>query len=118
MTLATGNLSRDRSSRHGVAPSGPSITLVVAVLAAFGATALSPIGNLKDGAAATIATLLLIMACAIALFAWIGGGSLQRARGPSYWDVAGALTFIGICVAQTIEPAELVALIEGADRRP
>jgi hypothetical protein len=40
------------------------------------------------------------------------------ARGPSYWDVAGALTFIGICVAQTIEPAELVTLIEGADRRP
>jgi hypothetical protein len=119
MTLATGNLSRDRSSPHGLAPSGPSITLVVAVLAAFGAAALSPIGNLRDGvAAATIATLLLVMACAIALFAWISGGSLQRARGPSYWDVAGALTFIGICVAQTIEPAELVALIEGADRRP
>ena len=117
MTLAMGNLSRGRSSLHGLAPSGPSITLVVAMLAAFGAAALSPIGNLKDGAAATIATLLLVMASAIALFAWVRG-NVQRERGPSYWDVAGALTFIGICVAQTIEPAELVALIEGADRRP
>jgi hypothetical protein len=116
MTLAMGNLSRDRSSPHGLAPNGPSITLVVAVLAAFGAATLSPIGNLKDGAAATIATLLLVMASAIALFAWVRG-NVQRAR-PSYWDVAGALTFIGICVAQTIEPAELVALIEGADRKP
>jgi len=114
MTLATGNLSRDRSSPHGLAASGPSITLVVAVLAAFGA---APIGNFKDGAAATIATLLLVMASAIALFAWVRG-NVQRSRGPSYWDVAGALTFIGICVAQTIEPAELVALIEGADRKP
>jgi hypothetical protein len=118
MTLAMGNLSRDRSSPHGLAPNGPSITLVVAVLAAFGAASLSPIGSFKDGAAATIATLLLVMASAIALFAWVRGGNAQRARGPSYWDVAGALTFIGICVAQTIEPAELVALIEAADRKP
>src|SRR5438128_2627115 len=109
MTLATGNLSR-LSSPDGLGSNGPSITLVVAVLAAFGVAALSPIGSFKDGAAATIATLLLVMACAIALFAWISGGRQQRARGPSYWDVAGALTFIGICVAQTIEPTELMAL--------
>ena len=44
------------------------------------------------------------------LTAWIGRQSAHQA-GLSYWDVAGALTFIGICVAATIEPDRLVELI-------
>jgi hypothetical protein len=117
MTLATGNLPRNRAAWRA-AGSGPSIALVVAVLAAFSAGALSSSGTSKEGAAAMIATLLLVMAGAAALVAWIGGRKPERERGLTYWDIAGALTFIGICVAQTIEPAELVALIEGADRKP
>ena len=36
-------------------------------------------------------------------------------RGPrlSYWDVAGVLIFIGICVAAAIEPEQMVRLVAG-----
>jgi hypothetical protein len=31
----------------------------------------------------------------------------------SYWDVAGALTFIGICMGATVEPGQMVELVAG-----
>ena len=53
---------------------------------------------------------------AVALVAW----RRPRRRGPrlTYWDVAGALTLIGICVAAAIEPEQMVRLVAGTDRTP
>jgi hypothetical protein len=56
------------------------------------------------------ATLLFMLAGAIALLAWRRReGSAQHVN---CWDVAGALTLIGICAAATIDPEQLVQLVE------
>ncbi len=60
------------------------------------------------------ATLLFILAGAAALLAW-----RRRESDPEQvncWDVAGALTFIGICAAAMIDPDQLVRLVEGTHR--
>jgi hypothetical protein len=115
MTLATGHPTRNPASRPGLSRLGPPIALAAAVLATFCIVAMSPTPG--GGSAVAIATLLFLMASAAALVAWVNGRS-PRGSGLTYWDVAGALTFIGICVASTVEPNEMVALIEAADRRP
>jgi hypothetical protein len=96
---------------------GPPIALAAGVLATFSIVALLPTTPPGGGSAVAIATLLFLMASAAALVGWVNGRS-PRGSGLTYWDVAGALTFIGICVASTVEPNEMVALIEAADRRP
>jgi hypothetical protein len=34
----------------------------------------------------------------------------------TYWDVAGALTLFGICVASQVDAEQMVRLVEGAHR--
>jgi hypothetical protein len=53
----------------------------------------------------------LASAASIALIAWRGGAT---ERHPTYWDVAGALTFIGMCAAVLSEPDQVMALLEAA----
>ncbi len=56
------------------------------------------------------ATLLFVSAGAMALLAW-----RRRENDPdnvNCWDVAGALTLIGICAAATIDPEQIVRLVE------
>jgi hypothetical protein len=117
MTLATSHPGHDAAARPGLSRLGPPITLAAAVLAAFGIGAMSSAALPGGGFGVAAAALLFLMASAAALAAWITGRS-PRGNGLTYWDVAGALTFIGICVASTVEPNEMVALIEAADRRP
>ena len=117
MTLATSHPVHDVATRLGLSRLGPPITLAAAVLAAFCIGAMSSAAMPAGGFGVAAATLLFLMASAAALAAWITGRS-PRGSGLTYWDVAGALTFIGICVASTVEPNEMVALIEAADRRP
>ena len=121
MTLATGHPSRDRLSGLGLFRLGrligPPTLLAAAVLAVFGTVAMAPATLSNGSVGAVIAILLFLTASAAALVAWLGGRRL-RGRGLTYWDVAGALTFIGICVAATVEPNEMVALIEATDRKP
>ncbi len=62
------------------------------------------------------ATLLFVLAGAMALLAW-----RRRESNPlqvNCWDVAGALTLIGICAAATIEPEQLVSLVESLRHKP
>jgi len=122
MTLTTGHPSCDRLSGLGLSRLGhligPPALLAAAVLAAFGTVAMAPATLSNSSVGAAIAILLFLTASAAALVAWWLGGRSPRGRGLTYWDVAGALTFIGICVAATVEPNEMVALIEAADRKP
>ena len=117
MTLASGHPTRNPASRPSLLRLGPPIALAAAVLMTFSIVAVSPTTPPGAGSTVAIAMLLFLMASAAALVAWVNGRS-PRASGLTYWDVAGALTFIGICVASTVEPNEMVALIEAADRRP
>jgi hypothetical protein len=48
-----------------------------------------------------------VLACGVAL---IGCGNRMNI-GLSYWDVAGLLTFAGICVTQAVEPESVVQII-------
>ena len=57
-----------------------------------------------------VATVFLAFAAALAMVAW------RREVDPdqvTYTDVAGALTLIGVCAAATIDPDQLVRLVEG-----
>ena len=69
----------------------------------------------KDHVLPTVSTLLFVGAAAVALIAW---RHPTRGSGLSYWDVAGVLTFIGICVATAIEPDQMVRLVAGTDHSP
>jgi uncharacterized membrane protein len=97
-------------------PRGPAITFAIAVLATVSTLGIAAAVLPENGAAPAAATLLFVAAGLAALTAWIGRPSAHQ-DGLSYWDVAGALTFIGICVAATIEPDRLVELVEATDRR-
>ena len=94
--------------------SGPQIVFVGALAAAATAAVLAQSLS-KDHVLPTVSTLLFVLAAAVALIAW-----RRPARGPrlSYWDVAGVLTFIGICVGAAVEPDQMVRLVAGTGRSP
>jgi hypothetical protein len=59
-----------------------------------------------------IATLLFVLAATFALIAW---GQRSTDEGDvTYWDVAGAVTLIGICTTALIDPDQMVRIVEGA----
>jgi uncharacterized membrane protein len=79
-----------------------SLTIVVSAISAR----LLPAG----WATPLAATLLFVLAGAMALLAWRRReGNAQQVN---CWDVAGALTLIGICAAATIDPEQMVQLVE------
>ena len=115
MTLASSNLPRSDARRPSPTFLGPAATFAAAILLALSAATL-PAMVPPTAVLPVIATLLFLTACVAALFGWLGGQG-AGASGLTYWDVAGALTFIGICVASTIDPNQLVELAEPATRR-
>ena len=115
--MSTTNRSKPVARLTRAPTFGPQVLFGIAVFAAFAVLA-GAVTVLPNALVAPVAsTLLLVMAVAAALIGWLREGGADVAR-VTYWDVAGALTFIGICVASTVEPNEMVALIEAADRRP
>jgi hypothetical protein len=62
-----------------------------------------------------VSSFLFLCSALIAFMAWRRG----RRRYPQlvdYWDVAGAVTLVGICVATLVEPEQMVRLVAGAGR--
>ena len=98
--------------------SGPHIVLAGALATVVAAAAvLTPLDPslAKDLLLPAASMLLFVLAAAVAVVAW-----RRPARGPrlTYWDVAGALTLIGLCVAAAVEPEQMVRLVAGTDRIP
>ena len=62
----------------------------------------------------TICLSALATACVIGLVAW--RARALTTRSPSYWDVAGALAFIGMCAAILSEPDQVLRLFEATPR--
>ena len=61
-----------------------------------------------------ISTLLFVLAAVVALVAWVRCSTDEY--DVTYWDVAGAVAFIGMCTAALIEPDQLVRIFEAPHR--
>src|SRR3954467_11813138 len=89
---------------------GPELAFGGAVFASFAAWGASTVTLPPDLIMPVVATLFLGFAAVLAMFA-------RRDRDPdsgqvTYADVAGALTLIGLCAAATIDPDQMVRLVE------
>jgi hypothetical protein len=109
------NSAKRFGHRTGPWTRGPEVTFAAAVLTVFAALAVCTTTLPSDLVLPVISTLFFVLACLVALVAtrW----ELASEQGKlTYWDVAGALTFIGICVASQVDPDQMVRLVEGAHR--
>ena len=89
---------------------GPAVVFATAMLTAFAALALAALTLPKDFALASVASLLFAFAAIVSLLAW---RLCQPDKGTlTYWDVAGALTLIGICAATLMDSDQLLRLVE------
>jgi hypothetical protein len=101
-------------SRRAIA-SGPPLVFAATVLTAFAALAVSTAALPRDLVLPLISSLFLAAAALVALLAWLRERAPDPAR-LTYWDVAGALTLIGICAAALVDPDQLVRLVQGPAR--
>lgn len=88
---------------------GPELAFTSATFAGFAAWAASSVTLPPGLIMPAVATVFLAFAAALAMVAW------HREVDPdqvTYTDVAGALTLIGVCAAATIDPYQLVRLVE------
>ncbi len=109
--MAITNSAKDYGPRrHHASWNGPCVAFLatVALTGAFIFAGLIPDNLLMPAAA----TLLFVLATMIALVAWIRRSTDEYEV--TYWDVAGAITLIGICTATLVEPDQLVRLVVGA----
>ena len=106
-------LYEHRSNSLGV---GPQLAFAAAILAGLVAWVGLPMTVPADLVVPIVATLLFVFAAALAGIAWRRGG--EKLATVTYADVAGALTLIGICVAATIEPGQLMRIVASGSTQP
>jgi hypothetical protein len=94
--------------------SGPFAVFAAAVVTAFAALMLCTAGLSRDLALPTVSVLFFAFAGVVALVAW--RRELTPTGVVTYWDVAGALTFCGICAGALVEPDQVLRLVDGAQR--
>jgi hypothetical protein len=106
----------DRAKRHDVPLrqaliSGPRTAFLASVLAIGGTWLLAQALLPRDLVVPAVSTITFGLAAAIAGVAWWQ----QRAQSDdvTYWDVAGAVTLIGICTAALIGPEQMVRIVAG-----
>ena len=104
-----------RARQGGPRIAGPQVAFVAAVLTAFAAWALFAMTFPRDFVLPAISTLFFALASLVALVAWCRGPTAEKDN-VTYWDVAGALAFIGICAAALVDPYHMVRLVEGTPR--
>jgi hypothetical protein len=94
--------------------SGPIAVFATAVVTGFAALTLCAAVFSRDLALPLASALFFAFAAAVVIGAW----RCERASASAvtYWDVAGALAFCGICAAALVEPDQLVRLVDGAQR--
>jgi hypothetical protein len=109
------NPARRLGQRSRLQARGPAVTFAASVLTVFAAIAACTAMLAAEFVLPAVSTLLFVMAALVALAAWRweGQGTSDQI---SYWDVAGALTLFGICVASQIDPDQMVRIVEGARR--
>jgi hypothetical protein len=109
MTITTRANGHGESAR-GHSSVGPKLAFLATVSAA-GTVMLAGFlpSNLLMPA---VSVMLFVLAMVFALVAWIRCSTDEY--GLTYWDVAGAVAFIGVCTAALVEPDQLVRLVAGA----
>ena len=101
-----GRLSRNRQNT-----AGPQALFFTALLIALGAWIFAERTFSQDAIMPIVATLLFLLAAGTAIVWRRETGASDRV---TYWDVAGALTFIGIGAAALIDPEQMLRLIASA----
>jgi hypothetical protein len=101
--------------QRGRSAVGPELAFSGSMAAALAALGASTIMLPRDLVFPILSTVFFMLAGVVALVAAISGRSSERDP-PTYWDIAGALTFIGICVAALIDPDQLVRIVQRAHR--
>jgi Na+-driven multidrug efflux pump len=91
---------------------GPPAIFAAAVVTAFATLALAAATLPRELVLPLTSVLLFVLAGAVALVAWRRGRPSPQAAHVTYWDVAGALTFIGICAGALVDPDQMVRLLE------
>lgn len=102
-----------RAARTAI--TGPQGTAVLTLIGGIAAFALLVWGLPQPLVLPAISILLLAASALIALVAWRRPRPHQSQLG--YWDLAGALTLIGIAAALLSEPDQVVPLLETAPPR-
>jgi hypothetical protein len=107
ITHEVGPLSRSRQESFG-----PQV-MFAGALALAAATWIFAARNFAgDLILPLVATLLFALAAMATLLAWSRAAAAPHR--PTYWDVAGALTFIGIGAAALIDPEQMLRLVGSA----
>jgi len=92
---------------------GPVLALAGALAGTLAIAAVLQPSIAREALAPLAGSLVFLFAAAVALIAWLRPVSPRQF---TYWDATGALTFIGICIAATVEPEQMVQLIAGTDQ--
>jgi hypothetical protein len=90
---------------------GPAVAFFCSVIIVFIVYATVPRAVPAAMVVPAIAALLYLLAAAAALIGWWTHEN-RKAGHVTYWDVAGALTFIGIGLSALVDPEQMVRLIE------
>jgi hypothetical protein len=97
-------------ARSRPSTSGPHMALAGTLAAILAAAAVLDQSLPKGQLLPAVCTMFFVAAAAVAAIAWLRPMSRQPM---SYWDIAGGLTFIGVCMAALIEPDQLIRFIAG-----
>ena len=97
-----------RRRRHRV--SGPQLAFSACIFAAAAGLALSAWTLPAPLILPVLSVLLVLAACGMGLVAWRWTGGDERHL--TYWDVTGALTFAGICLALASDPEQVLPLLQ------
>lgn len=101
-------VARQGASTQGVL--GPHLGYVAAILAGVAVWGLSRVTLQADLVMPLVSTLLFALAALFGAAAWWRGW--MDPNGVTYRDVAGALTLIGLCAAATIEPDQMLRIVQ------
>jgi hypothetical protein len=91
---------------------GPQIAFASALVLGFATWSASRTLLSSDAVMPVVSTLFLVLAGICGLIAWRRGR--MDPGNVSYTDVAGALTLIGLCVAATIDPEQMIRLADAS----
>ena len=112
--MALSEPSRDRQTaladRHRLASADPRLGFAVAILACAVVWVVSRRTLPPDAVMPAVTTVLLGFAALFGVIAWRRGRT--DSASVTHADVAGALTLVGLCAAATIDPDQMLRLVQ------
>jgi hypothetical protein len=97
-------------------PRGPEFAFAGTLLIDFAGMVASTKMLPSDLVLPVVSTIFFVLACLVALVASLRDHTCEQSR-MTYWDVAGALTLFGICVASQVDAEQMVRFVEGTHHR-